>query len=134
MSEGKIIDVKGAEAEAKSTAPAVNGNLFSATEPLTTDEVRRLVATVNRLRFLKGQKLATAETDAEIRGAQAYVVNMLLKHADEFIGGQWALVQEYDPLLNLISNVAVRVSDIISRRRAQIEATKKQIEENPVNE
>src|ERR1700741_1714538 len=105
------------ESESENTTPAKSA---AKTPRLSREEAIQLGGALQRLRQLSTLEVKTAAHEAEIRGTHEYLANTLLNHAEEFLGGCFRLRNEYEPLLNSIGTIGVRISNIIAATNARI--------------
>lgn len=71
---------------------------------------------------LRNTTIKTSANDAEMAGTVEYLSHALLEHANEFIGCWFAIRNEYEPLVGILSAVSERVVGVMRSRGAAITA------------
>lgn len=91
--------------------------------PLTPQQMTQISEAYTRFLELRQQTIVTPTTSAELKGLSEFLAQSLIDHAGEFIGCWFAIRNEYEPIIGLITRVSQRVIGLNAQQHAQLIAS-----------
>lgn len=89
--------------------------------PINREQITQLSEAYARFVFLRNATIKQPKDDAELRGLTEFMAQFFIDHASEFIGSWYAVRNEYEPLIGLITQIARRAHGLMKHQDALAE-------------